>query len=56
MKQRDDLDRLCDDFALAGLFNSKMFCVRFPADPFLKWVAELGMREGQWIRSHQTVS
>jgi len=50
LRRRDELDRLCDDFALAGMFSPLMFRYTFPPDPFLRWVADLGLREGRWLR------
>jgi hypothetical protein len=47
------LDSVCDQFALEGQFAPELQVRHLPSDPFLRWVAELGIRDGQWLRDKQ---
>lgn len=44
-------DTVCDHFALEAEFSREIN--RKPLGGELVWVAELGIREGQWIRDHR---
>jgi hypothetical protein len=48
------LDCLCDEFAVEGQFAPLEQARQLPSDPFLRWVAELGIREGQWLKNKQS--
>ena len=53
MQSNVALDKVCDQFALDGQFAPVQQFQPLPSEPFLRWVAELGIREGQWLREKQ---
>jgi hypothetical protein len=48
-------DALCDRYASAvGPWWARQGVLG--ADPFLNWVAELGLREGEWLRKKEAAA
>jgi hypothetical protein len=45
------LDLICDQ-ASWGVSEGKGFSPAYKLDEFQRWVAEMGWREGEWLRSH----
>ena len=45
------LDMICDHASL-GAQEGRGFTPIYRLDEFQKWVAEVGWREGEWLRQH----